>query len=68
MNEIPITIHLDDVTFRLKEYQDFDWLLNPGKVFAVFDQQDSGNICFGIEKNGKKRVEVNVMHQLRNFT
>ncbi|PEI95718.1 serine/threonine protein kinase [Bacillus pseudomycoides] len=54
MNEIPITIHLDDVTFRLKEYQDFDWLLNLGKVFAVFDQQDSGNICFGIEKNGKK--------------
>ncbi|EOP54298.1 hypothetical protein IIW_01571 [Bacillus cereus VD136] len=68
MNEIPITIHLDDVIFRLKEYPDFDWLLNLGKVFAVFDQQDSGNICFGIEKNGKKRVEVNVMHQLRNFT
>ncbi|PEA83106.1 serine/threonine protein kinase [Bacillus pseudomycoides] len=54
MNGIPITIHLDDVTFRLKEYQDFDWFLNLGKVFAVFDQQDSGNICFGIEKNGKK--------------
>ncbi|PDY46724.1 serine/threonine protein kinase [Bacillus pseudomycoides] len=54
MNGIPITIHLDDVTFRLKEYQDFDWFLNLGKVFAVFDQQDSGNICFGIEKNGKR--------------
>ncbi|PHB19209.1 serine/threonine protein kinase [Bacillus pseudomycoides] len=54
MNGIPITIHLVDVTFRLKEYQDFDWFLNLGKVFAVFDQQDSGNICFGIEKNGKR--------------
>ncbi|MDZ5610432.1 serine/threonine protein kinase [Bacillus pseudomycoides] len=54
MNEIPITIHLDDVTFQLKEQQDFSWLVNLGKVFAVFDQQDSGNICFGIEKEGKK--------------
>ncbi|PEY38369.1 serine/threonine protein kinase [Bacillus cereus] len=54
MNEIPITIHLDDVTFQLKEQQDFSWLVSLGKVFAVFDQQDSGNICFGIEKDGKK--------------
>ncbi|MEN1936267.1 serine/threonine protein kinase [Paenibacillus sp. 102] len=54
MNEIPITIHLDDVTFQLKEYQNFDWLVSLGRVFTVFDQQDSGNICFGIEKGGKK--------------
>ncbi|WP_373605249.1 MULTISPECIES: hypothetical protein [Bacillus] len=53
MNEIPVTIHLDNVTFQLKEYQDFDWLVSLGKVFTVFDQQDSGNISFGIEKDGQ---------------
>ncbi|MFJ8526596.1 serine/threonine protein kinase [Bacillus sp. NPDC094106] len=55
MNEIPVTIHLDNVTFQLKEYQDFDWLVRLGKVFTVFDQQDSGNISFGIEKDGQKK-------------
>ncbi|MEH7460028.1 serine/threonine protein kinase [Bacillus sp. JJ1127] len=55
MNEIPVTIHLDNVTFQLKEYQDFDWLVSLGKVFTVFDQQDSGNISFGIEKDGQKK-------------
>ncbi|WIY63454.1 serine/threonine protein kinase [Bacillus arachidis] len=56
MNGIPITIHLNDVTFQLKEQHDFNWLASLGKIFAVFDQQDSGNICFGIEKNGKKML------------
>ncbi|HEK9098877.1 hypothetical protein KFD70_05120 [Bacillus pfraonensis] len=50
MNEIPITIHLDDAPFQLKEYQGFDWLVRLGRVVAVFDQRDSANIYFGIEK------------------
>lgn len=41
-------------TFQLQEPHDFEWLRSLGNVFAVFDQQDSGNICFGIEKDGKK--------------
>ncbi|MEH7306342.1 serine/threonine protein kinase [Neobacillus drentensis] len=48
-------INLDSVSFYLKEKHDFDWLRNLGKVFCVFDEQDSGNISFGIEKDGVKK-------------
>ncbi|MEB9982096.1 serine/threonine protein kinase, partial [Bacillus cereus] len=41
--------------FQLKEHHNFDWLIKLGTVFAVFDQQDSGNISFGVEKNGHKK-------------
>ncbi|WP_042162159.1 protein kinase domain-containing protein [Paenibacillus gorillae] len=50
-----IVFSFDEVTFQLQEHHDFDWLRSLGKVFCVFDQQDSGNICFGMEKNGKKQ-------------
>ncbi|MFF2483106.1 serine/threonine protein kinase [Paenibacillus sp. NPDC058071] len=46
---------LDSVTFELKEEADFHWLKELGRVIAVFDQQDSGNISFGVEKGGVKR-------------
>ncbi|AWC28777.1 hypothetical protein CG478_004595 [Bacillus cytotoxicus] len=55
MKELPVTIHLDHVTFQLKEHQDFEWLTKLGKVFAVFDKQDSGNLSFGIEQDGLNR-------------
>ncbi|TFB13031.1 serine/threonine protein kinase [Filobacillus milosensis] len=48
-------INLDNVSLQLKEEHNFDWLKLMGEVFCVFDEQDSGNICFGIEKDGKKR-------------
>jgi serine/threonine protein kinase len=51
----PVDFSFDDVTFQLQVQHDFEWLRSLGKVFCVFDQQDSGNICFGIEKNGKKK-------------
>ncbi|UOR12837.1 serine/threonine protein kinase [Halobacillus amylolyticus] len=51
----PVTVSLDDVTFQLQESHDFEWLRSLGHVFCVFDEQDSGNICFGIENNGQKR-------------
>jgi len=54
MSEFQV-IHLGKVSFQLKEKQNFDWLLNMGEVFTVFDEQDSGNICFGIEKDGMKK-------------
>jgi len=50
-----ITITIDNVTFRLKEQHDFQWLRQLGTPFAVFDEQDSGNICFGVEKDGVKK-------------
>lgn len=55
MEDIPVEIQLNQVTFQLKEHHNFDWLIKLGTVFAVFDQQDSGNICFGVEKDGHKK-------------
>jgi serine/threonine-protein kinase len=49
-----ITIAIDKVSFQLQEEQNFLWLKNWGDVFCVFDEQDSGNISFGVEKNKEK--------------
>ncbi|WP_284286351.1 serine/threonine protein kinase [Alicyclobacillus fastidiosus] len=55
MGVIPvITIDVNGVSFRLKEYQNFDWLKTLGKVFCVFDEQDSGNLSFGIQEGRNK--------------
>lgn len=45
---------VNGITFKMKSFYDFSFLGKYGKVFKVFDDQDSGNICFGIEKDGKK--------------
>ena len=50
MEAKPVEIQVNQITFQLKEHHNFDWLLKLGTVFAVFDQQDSGNISFGVEK------------------
>lgn len=47
-------ITINRLSFKLKEVHDFSWLLHFGNPFVVFDQQDSGNLCFGVEKNGEK--------------
>jgi len=38
---------IDGVRFALGQAHDFAWLHGYGRVSSVFDQQDSGNICFG---------------------
>ncbi|MFC5466074.1 protein kinase domain-containing protein [Lederbergia graminis] len=48
-------IKLDRITFQLKEKHDFEWLESMGTVFTAFDKQDSGNISFGIEKDGVRK-------------
>jgi len=45
---------IDGVPFEIKSDFDFGWLGTYGKVFCVFDQQDSGNICFGACKDDRK--------------
>jgi len=40
--------YVDGIPFKLKEPFDFSFLEKYGRVFKVFDNQDSGNICFGI--------------------
>ena len=42
-------ITIDGIPFELSEPYDFSFLSQYGRVFQVFDQQDSGNICFGVD-------------------
>lgn len=46
---------IDGIKFRLKENHDFSWLSKYGNVFTVFDEHDSGNISFGVDKGGIKK-------------
>ncbi len=45
-----VTIAIDTVQFHLKEYHDFTWLKSLGRVFSVFEENDSGNISFGVSR------------------
>ncbi|WP_426446172.1 serine/threonine protein kinase [Paenibacillus sp. S-38] len=49
-----VRYEIDEVTFELREAHDFGWLRELGQVFAVFDRQDSGNISFGVLRDGEK--------------
>ncbi len=49
-----ITVTLDGIPVRLRECHDFYFLKELGEVFCVFDEQDSGNICFGLKTATKK--------------
>ncbi len=40
--------NIDGIPYKMKSGYDFDFLHEYGTVFKVFDDQDSGNICFGI--------------------
>ena len=39
---------LDGIRFSMGKAFDFSFLRRYGTVFKVFDDQDSGNICFGM--------------------
>lgn len=45
---------IDGLFYKLKSSFDFSFLKKYGAVFKVFDDQDSGNICFGIQHNDRK--------------
>lgn len=45
---------IDGIPFKLKEPYDFGFMKQFGRVFKVFDDQDSGNICFGVERDGER--------------
>lgn len=49
-----VKLQIDNIEFKLKEYQDFSWLNNYGKVFSVIDETGSGCISFGVEKDNKR--------------
>lgn len=46
--------YIDGLPFKLKSRFDFSFLKEYGTVFKIFDDQDSGNICFGTEKDGRR--------------
>ena len=48
-------IKLDGIEFTLREPHDFAWLGGLGTVFSVYDRQDSGNLLFGVERDGRRR-------------
>lgn len=45
---------IDGITYKIKEPFDMSFLSKYGQVFKVYDDQDSGNICFGVKKDGQK--------------
>ena len=48
MNNEITTQYIDGFPCRTQEPFDFSFLKEYGKVFKVFDEQNSGNICFGV--------------------
>ncbi|MDR2648082.1 MAG: hypothetical protein LBB67_08200, partial [Oscillospiraceae bacterium] len=42
------------VPYKLKSPFDFSFLSKYGRVFKVYDDQDSGNICFGVTDEDKQ--------------
>ncbi|MFE8699807.1 hypothetical protein ACFYKX_04135 [Cytobacillus sp. FJAT-54145] len=49
-----ITKNINGLSFELKQDFDFTFLSEYGNVFSVFDKQDSGYLCFGVQNNNKK--------------
>ena len=46
--------YIDGIPFKLKNAFNFSFVSKYGEVFRVYDDQDSGNICFGTEKDGQR--------------
>ena len=46
--------YIGRVPCKLKAPFDFSFLRKYGEVFRVFDDQDSGNLCFGVRKGERK--------------
>lgn len=46
--------YINNVPYKLKSTFDMSLINKYGKVFKVYDDQDSGNICFGVENKGNR--------------
>ena len=49
-----IKLKINETEFKLKEFQDFAWINDYGKVFSVIDETGSGCISFGVQNQDKK--------------
>lgn len=60
---------IDNVSFQMKEEHDFSFLSKYGKVFCAFDQNDSGNISFGVAGAGERFfIKVAGAHTVESCT
>ncbi|NMH68370.1 serine/threonine protein kinase [Bacillus sp. RO3] len=49
--------YLNQIPYKVKSPFDLSFIEGYGEVFKIYDDQDSGNICFGV-KNGKERYFI----------
>ncbi len=49
--------YIHQIPYKLKSPFDFSFIEEYGEVFKVYDDQDSGNICFGVQ-NGDRRIFI----------
>ena len=49
--------YIDQIPYKLKSPFDFTFIRGYGEVFKVYDDQDSGNICFGVQ-NGDRKIFI----------
>ena len=57
---------IDGIPFSLAGSFDFSFLSDFGRVFQVYDQQDSGNICFGcVSPEGRRFIKFSGAPTLR---
>ncbi|MGR3763032.1 serine/threonine protein kinase [Rossellomorea sp. NS-SX7] len=49
--------YINQIPYKLKSPYDFSFIEKYGEVFKVYDDQDSGNICFGV-KNDEGRYFI----------
>jgi serine/threonine protein kinase len=54
-----IAHNIDGISFYMKDSYDFSFTRKYGEVFCVFDQNDSGNISFGLD-SGKEKYFVKI--------
>lgn len=48
--------YIDGLPYKMKAPFDFEFIHKYGRVFKVFDDQDSGNICFGVYADDKNEI------------
>ena len=49
-----VRVSVDGIPFHIAAQHDFSFISKIGRVFRVFDAMDSGNICFGVAREGKR--------------
>lgn len=52
----PVVQQLNGMPVRLQQPADLSWVAPWGEVFAVLDEQDSGNLCLGVRRTDGERL------------